>query len=412
MATTSALRPAKHRREVKRKLAILSDYLKGDIAFLPAIAVKEETALNEIPRTPRILESVTKPVPIETKGRRKVRLPANSNAPTTLDRATVAALSALMPRASYDGEHSRVINLIAEGDIKQAARIAARLINSGNDGGFFAYGGSLQFEAAKAEYDRFVLRQDSEGATVVSITPEFAQILLLNNEGNRRVNAQNLEDIMRDMIGGNWAMNGESLVLSREGRLNDGQHRSYASLLTGLTFRTALSFGVDRATIGTMNIGRKRTGSDRLGIAGITNSISMAALSTLVFEMINKRKPTAAETDAFYQDNEQELIAANTSCGDNMKGVGRAAAGAAALYLIQHGYAADEVKQFFASIRSGEMMAKRDPRMVLHKAIFDSRMKIKLSRENWVAAFVEHFVALKNGKMLSAPSFQMKLDWA
>lgn len=359
---------------------------------------------------PRILEDAPKPVVVETRRSRGAAARAAAGV-KPIDHAVVAVVAGLPEPISHDGEHARVVALIAEGDIKQAARIAARLINNGNVGGFFVYGGTRAFAEATARHEALISKSSGEAATVVTVTPEFAQVLLLNNSGNRRVGAKNLEDIMRDMIGGHWALNGESLIVSSDGKLNDGQHRCYAALLARWAFRTTLSFGVERATIGTVNIGKKRTGSDRLGIAGVKNSVPLSALSTLLFELIHKRKPTPAETDAYYSENEAQIVAANACCGDNMKGVGRAAAGGAAFYLLERGYLEDEIRSFFTSIRSGEMMAKRDPRMVLHKAIYDSRMKIKLSRENWVSAFVAHFFAHKGQKSVSSVTWEISLTW-
>lgn len=346
-------------------------------------------------------------IPVETRKRPLGRTIGVK--PTSPARIEAEKHFQLKPIAA-EGEFATALRFIKEGDIKRAAQIAARLINRDDDGGFFIYGGTSAFADVREWFEDQIAGAESEQAGFVTLTPQLAQVLLLNNKGNRRVNSSNLEDIMRDIVADLWAINGEAIIVSKDGKLNDGQHRCFSVLLTGKPIRTAISFGVERDTIGTVDIGRKRTGSDRLGISGVKNSVPLAALATLVFEMKNKRKPTAAEIDAYYADHEAEIGIANGVCGTNMKGVGLSPMGAAAFYLVQHGYSADEVRDFYSAIRSGEMLAKRDPRMILHKAIYVT--KIKLSRDNWVAAFVEHFMTLKKRKTMTMPSYSMTLDWS
>lgn len=344
-----------------------------------------------------------RPVVVETKKKRTLNMPAR-----LADHAATAMLAA----AVAPTEHDKVLAHVADGNYEAAAKLAAKLINADNDIGFFIHGANPEFQLVDVWFKgRIRAATKNKVSEFCELTPELAQILLLNNKGNRRVNSANLAGIMRDMASGRWAANGETIIVSKDGLLNDGQHRCFAALITGACVETAVAFGVDRDSMATIDIGRKRTGADRLGIGGVSNYVPMSAISNLILEMKNGRSATPAETDEFFYANRELVEKAHSAAGTNMKGVGPSAAGAACAYLISLGHRQADVAAFFASVRSGEMMPKRDPRMVLHRSIFDARYKAKLSRDNWVKAFVAHFVAHKSGKTMQSVTYDVTLTW-
>lgn len=375
-----------------------------------------------------------KPVVVETK--RRVLSPKQAaealfakraaQLVTPADHAVVTAIASIptapvdhvfgevvtAPKEQPKTDHDKVSDLISDGKYEAAAKLAAKLINAGNDSGFFVYSNSAEYYLVESWFDRMVESgKKAKISEFCDLTPELAQILLLRNSGNRRVHPANLAVIMRDMASGRWMANGETIIVSGDGGLNDGQHRSFGALLTRSCVETAIAFGVDRSSMTTIDIGRKRTGGDRLGIGGVQNYVPMSAISNLIIEMKSGRAATPAETDQFFFENQQLIERSHSAAGSNMKGIGPSAAGAACAYLISSGYSQEDVASFFHAIRSGEMMPKRDPRMVLHKAIFDARFKVKTSRDNWVRAFVAHFLAMKAGKTMSSVTWETNLVW-
>src|SRR5688572_16689807 len=60
---------------------------------------------------------------------------------------------------------------------------------------------------------------------VVTVSPALAILLLDRNSGNRRISDVNLDRIKRDIMASRFAFNGEAIVVSKDGRLIDGQHR-------------------------------------------------------------------------------------------------------------------------------------------------------------------------------------------
>ncbi len=342
---------------------------------------------------PRILEDVSGQRP-DADRRRLLGLPLAKN-----DNAAPAPVATGSEPPTRETEHEKVFRLAGERKFEEAARLAARLINAGDVVGFLIYGHSSDYRRAKAWFDDMVKTTKRSAASVIhTITPELAQIIVENNDGNRRVNTANLATIMRDIADDRWQLNGASFALSKDGRNNDGQHRAFGVLLTGRSIKSGITFGLQRESMKTVDIGRKRTGADRLGIAGVSDYIKKSAIAGMLFEIYYGRKPTPAESDDYFHDNKDIIERAVSVMGSNINGVGPSAAGAAAVHLFKLGYQDQEIRQFFVDIRAGEGNGKRDPRRVLYRAIYDSRDKIKLSRDNWFRALVNHFIALKEGR--------------
>ncbi|WP_374833983.1 hypothetical protein [Paenochrobactrum pullorum] len=308
-------------------------------------------------------------------------------------------------------EHEKVFRLVREQKFEEAARIAARLINAGKETGFYIFEGTHEFTKSVNWHQDWVADKEVR-ANVHYITPARAQVLLMNNPNNRNVKAANLASIMRDIVGGRFKLNGETLIIADDGTVNDGQHRCFSVLLTNTQIESLVASGVTKQSMRTVNIGMKREAKDRLAIAGVSNYVVLSAMAALVFELTFGRKPTPSESEDYYFDHAEAFQAALSCCGAGFKGIGQAAMGAAAFYLLRTGYAGEHIKAFFAAVRTGEMLTKRDARMVLRRAIFDADKKVKLSRDKWVSAFVAHFEKHQQRKSLSDITFDITLDWS
>jgi hypothetical protein len=70
--------------------------------------------------------------------------------------------------------------------------------------------------------------------------------------------------ITRMINGGDWYVNGATIVFGDDGRLCDGQHRLAACVKSGKTITCLCIWGVDTMAFTTMDTGRIRTGPDAL----------------------------------------------------------------------------------------------------------------------------------------------------
>jgi len=114
--------------------------------------------------------------------------------------------------------------------------------------------------------------------SVVTLTPEMAADLLSRNEHNRKFSKANYGTVRRSVENGEWMLNGESIKISQNGYILDGQHRCRAVVETGISIPTLLVEGLPDESQDTMDTGKTRTLADILTIRGDVNTIGLSAL--------------------------------------------------------------------------------------------------------------------------------------
>lgn len=119
---------------------------------------------------------------------------------------------------------------------------------------------------------------------VVTLTPALARLLLERNKENRPVSKTNLDRLKSDLNGGRYVFNGEAIIISSSGDLNDGQHRCMAVRETGKSLRTVMVFGPSRETRMTLDQGAQRSAGHYLGMAGFTSTNHLAGAANLVWQ--------------------------------------------------------------------------------------------------------------------------------
>ena len=116
----------------------------------------------------------------------------------------------------------------------------------------------------------------------VDMTPALARVLLDNNEGNRPVRQSKLNQYVSDINADRWDFNGETIIISQEGLVNNGQHRSLAVIETGKAIPVLFVFGVERKTRRTVDTGANRGAHDHLSVDGYTQPTTLAAVTRFV----------------------------------------------------------------------------------------------------------------------------------
>lgn len=104
--------------------------------------------------------------------------------------------------------------------------------------------------------------------TVERITPHMAAQLLGTMPGNRPIRPRMVSRYAREMIADKWLLNGESIKVSRDGRLIDGQHRLNAVIQSKMTVEMFVVRGVDPTAFVTLDTGVSRTFHDASTIGG------------------------------------------------------------------------------------------------------------------------------------------------
>ncbi len=135
---------------------------------------------------------------------------------------------------------------------------------------------------ATSEGELLDLVADHSGTITCQVTPQIAGWLLDLNTGNRPVLKANVERFRAILKADRWQNTGEPVIVSREGVLNDGQHRLLAIKGTGSTVELDVRFGVPRDAFYVTGFGKRRSTSDVLGVEGYSNTSCQASIARLI----------------------------------------------------------------------------------------------------------------------------------
>ena len=137
----------------------------------------------------------------------------------------------------------------------------------------------------------------------VTLTPILAGLLLQLNDANRPISDVNLTRIKRDIVAGRWEFNGDTISISRDGFLNNGQHRCRAVVETGIAIKVIMVFGVSRHSRMTVDQGATRTVGHYFAMQGHGDANVLATVGLYVWQYKEygylssnpERRPTKSE---------------------------------------------------------------------------------------------------------------------
>lgn len=142
---------------------------------------------------------------------------------------------------------------------------------------------SVEAGAAEAWLDGMVAQAElAPIALVVEITPALARAMFRRNVDNRTLRRNLVTKLRVDIESDRWELNGETIVVARNGELNDGQHRLRAIADSGRTVKSVVVFGVSRESRFTLDLGATRSPADVLHFQGYSHAALLAATSRLV----------------------------------------------------------------------------------------------------------------------------------
>lgn len=126
------------------------------------------------------------------------------------------------------------------------------------------------------------------------ITPDDAAELLGNNPSNRRISKAHVTEYQKEMMSGAWAKNGQTILIAKDGRLLDGQHRLTACVAAQQPIEAVVITGLDLGTMATIDTGKSRTVPDILAIFGYKNSTRLAALGRIMLPWVDGNRSVVA----------------------------------------------------------------------------------------------------------------------
>lgn len=162
-------------------------------------------------------------------------------------------------------------------------------------------------------YTRLTARGANEPVGVMmKLTPAMAAELLTHNHRNIPMKNSQVQRLVQDILGGRWRFNGETIIISIDGRLLDGQHRLAALVLAGetvpsVTITVLVCWGAPDDVSPTIDQGHIRKHGDQLALEGISDGNAMSAMAgySLLWERDGRistnggYKPTKGQKDEY-----------------------------------------------------------------------------------------------------------------
>ena len=239
------------------------------------------------------------------------------------------------------------------------------------------------------------------------LTPAIAIELLRDNPENRSIRSTKVQQFAADMRAGNWEENGQPLILSPEGLLNDGQHRCIAVIEANTSVPVQFTFGVPRDTRLTLDQGSARSAGDFLAMEGVPHSMIQAGTARLLmgFERSNRTSfnPSSHVTSAEIR----ERVSTDT-------GIARSAAFASKHSKHAKKHVAPSViafchyvfceldpvlaEHYMVQVCRGEGLAARDPAYTVRERLLNLGTK---SRDQRTHLMIRGWNALRQGRKLT-----------
>lgn len=274
---------------------------------------------------------------------------------------------------------------------------------------------SQQSATAKtAAWLRGLLAQGKLIAQPVVLNPTLAEVLLDRNPVNRKIKLKRVADLVADITQGNWQLNGEPVIVSRDGLLLDGQHRCQAVIEANTPIETMLVIGVDKSVQDTIDHGVARSPGDDLSLHGFTNAAHLAATARMVWQWRNhgavilgsNRAPTRAEIIQTARDNPGIDAALRAANGKHPRRLASAAILGFCYFAFKTVGTDAEVSYFFDALIDGENLKRGNPmlsarnRLVMDRNGLTTPLKIELLFRAWNAYAQKKEVA-SNGYRLT-----------
>lgn len=208
-----------------------------------------------------------------------------------------------------------------------------------------------------------------------TIDAPYARELLATNVRNRRVSKYFLSYLKGILQRGEWVINGDTIRISREMKLLDGQHRLRAVAETGIPIRTFVIYGLDPAAQLAMDQGKKRTNADQLDLYDEPDTSTLAsALSWYqryeenhMVDTGPHSKQTPHQAVALLDANPDMRASLRWGNLANRSGLGLPPGVSAAVHYILAQKDREEADEFFYRLSEGVNVPPNSPLYILRR---------------------------------------------
>lgn len=239
-------------------------------------------------------------------------------------------------------------------------------------------------------------------AEVITITPTDATNWLKGNNNNRPVRPKHVDFLAREILSGNWQVNGQAIIIAEDEQVLDGQHRLLAIIAAGKSIQSLVVYGITEGAFKTIDTGAVRTSSDALHMhfkEVPAYALKAAATAVSLCHRLERGLSKAVRignTDAIeYVKKHQSLIAhAETLQGYPHEARPMSIGMGTALYEMFSRKNEAEADRFMRGFYTGEELNRTDPEYLLRAALIrdaqrtaklpgDTRIRMVIKGWNW-----------------------------
>ena len=240
---------------------------------------------------------------------------------------------------------------------------------------------------------------------VIKLTPELAGELLKKNTLNRPLSEANIDVFVRAIKRGEWALNGEPIIIFENGDIGSGQHRCHAVIRSGIAIDTVMMSGVDSRTFGTLDTGKPRSSSDFLAIKGEVNTGRLAAAARAFLScQITGRDAyciTNLQVGKCVEDHPHLRLWVQKYAGSTKAKSIIPASICGYLAIASEKYGFEKLDVFFHRLVTGFDLAQGDPALVLRERFLAQTKTARISASQQKAFMIKAINAHLLGKKLA-----------
>lgn len=254
--------------------------------------------------------------------------------------------------------------------------------------------------------------------TLKTITPELAASYLEKNNKNRKLTPSWVEYYCNQMKSNQWQPTGDTIKLSTNKDLLDGQHRLKAIIMYGKPVDMFVAEGLEPESFDVLDTGKSRTAGDVLSVFGVEKANNIASIVRFI---IHFKKGMFSEgyhkIDAATHHDIAQFVKVHPNLNEvldfchniyrDFRYIPTSVLGG--LYFLFAEKNQEKVDLFFQQYRTGIDLKKNDPAYVLRdRLIRDQVNKTKFSRRQKVALFIMCWNAFIQGKEMHFVKFPEK----
>lgn len=230
-----------------------------------------------------------------------------------------------------------------------------------------------------------------------NITPKRAAEILKMNTFNRPLSKPHLAFLCKCLQNGEWKVNADSIRISPENVLLDGQHRLTAVIETGITIKSYVAYNVPKDTFDTIDSGLKpRGGADVLALRGEKNYTLLAGTVRGYFVYTNKFWSNTKEQKLSNQQIE-DILDENPHIRNSVSIVVKHRKGLAPLaqmrlFAVCHAIfsliSKVDADDFIKKLSSGAELKEHNPVLVLRNRLIENKSSIRKFNSHHAMALI------------------------